>query len=406
MTQALQKKVINYLGPFLISISIILLSYDHVAWVQFWGKLNIPATIPPFSDLNALNIFLSYKQDGLNPYIESSQGHSVHKVLMYPSIWLSITELLNLQNQINFIFFSFFILYLYFYILLDLAFKINDKKFLFILTLFFFSTSNFLLIERLNVELIIFCIVYFGLISSKLGSQILFFLLSIVLKLFPIFSIFVFINRIRYFFLIMILCLFYIIFMRHEIFIILNNSIEDALIFAYGIGSIAKGFYYYSTKFGYFINDDNYFFFKNSLILITTIYAISIFLINFKLKKNEVKTEISIEEKLYLSGAGIYIGTYITSANIDYRLCFLIFTIPFLINQKNFKMINLYLLLMIICFNSLIFEGGNTYSFFYIFKASIIYFFKFIIFTVNCYYFGLILNKFINFNFLKLKKSN
>ena len=161
MTQALQKKIINYLGPFLISISIILLSYDHVAWVQFWGKLNIPAAIPPFSDLDALNIFLSYKQDGLNPYIESSQGHSVHKVLMYPSIWLSITELLNLQNQINFIFFSFFILYLYFYILLDLAFKINDKKFLFILTLFFFSTSNFLLIERLNVELIIFCIVYF-----------------------------------------------------------------------------------------------------------------------------------------------------------------------------------------------------------------------------------------------------
>lgn len=301
MTQALQKKVINYLGPFLISISIILLSYDHVAWVQFWGKLNIPATIPPFSDLNALNIFLSYKQDGLNPYIESSQGHSVHKVLMYPSIWLSITELLNLQNQINFIFFSFFILYLYFYILLDLAFKINDKKFLFILTLFFFSTSNFLLIERLNVELIIFCIVYFGLISSKLGSQILFFLLSIVLKLFPIFSIFVFINRIRYFFLIMILCLFYIIFMRHEIFIILNNSIEDALIFAYGIGSIAKGFYYYSTKFGYFINDDNYFFFKNSLILITTIYAISIFLINFKLKKMRLKQKfLSKKNYIYL----------------------------------------------------------------------------------------------------------
>ena len=138
MTQALQKKIINYLGPFLISISIIFLSYDHVAWVQFWGKLNIPAAIPPFSDLDALNIFLSYKQDGLNPYIESSQGHNVHKVLMYPSIWLSITELLNLQNQINFIFFSFLILYLYFYILLDLAFKINDKKFLFILTLFFF----------------------------------------------------------------------------------------------------------------------------------------------------------------------------------------------------------------------------------------------------------------------------
>ena len=108
---------------------------------------------------------------------------------------------------------------------------------------------------------------------------------------------------------------------------------------------------------------------------------------------------------MFLSGAGIYIGTYITSANIDYKLCFLIFTIPFLINQKNFRMMNQYLLLIIVCFNSLIFEGGNPYSFFYLFNASIIYFFKFIIFTVNCYYFGLILNKFIDLNFLNLKKS-
>ena len=94
MSQMLKKKIINYLGPFLISILIIFLSFDHVMWVQFWGKLNIPAAIPPFSDLDALNIFLSYKQDGFNPYIESSQSHSVHKVLMYPSIWISITEIL------------------------------------------------------------------------------------------------------------------------------------------------------------------------------------------------------------------------------------------------------------------------------------------------------------------------
>jgi hypothetical protein len=403
MSLIFKKKIINYLIPFFLSIFVIFLSLDQSVWFKFWGTLNIPASIP-FSDLEALNIFLSYKQDGFNPYIESPQSHSVHKVMMYPSIWLSITEILNLQNPINFIFFCFIILYLYFYILLNMAFKINDKKFFLILALFFFSTSNFLLIERLNIEMIIFCIIYFALMSNKIWTQISFFLSSIVFKLFPIFSVFIFINRIKYFFLIITICLFYTFFMRHEILMILNNSIEYALIFAYGITSIAKGIYYYSTEFGYFINEKNYPLLKNSLILISMMYAISIFFINFRFKKNEIMTEISIEEKMFLSGAGIYIGTYITSTNIDYRLCFLIFTIPFLMSQKNFKMINLYLLLITICFNSLIFEGGNTYSLFYFAKAFIIYLLKFIIFTVNCYYFGFILSKFINFNFLKFKK--
>ena len=46
---------------------------------------------------------------------------------------------------------------------------------------------------------------------------------------------------------------------------------------------------------------------------------------------------------------------------------------------------------------------GNSYSLIYLVKATIIYFFKFIIFSINCYYLGIILNKFVDKNFFNFK---
>ena len=47
------------------------------------------------------------------------------------------------------------------------------------------------------------------------------------------------------------------------------------------------------------------------------------------------KKQISNNEKMFLSGAGVYIGTFLTSANIDYRLFFLLLTLPYILNKKN-----------------------------------------------------------------------
>ena len=107
----------------LLSISIIFLSLNNIIWINFWSFLNIPASTIPFSDLDALNIFLSYKQDGFNPYFENPNSHPVHKFLIYPSIWLYIAEFLNLQNYKNFILFCFVILTIYFWIIFDLTLK-------------------------------------------------------------------------------------------------------------------------------------------------------------------------------------------------------------------------------------------------------------------------------------------
>ena len=388
------------------SLFIILLSQNDVLWMNFWGFLKVPPALPPFSDFDALNIFLSYKQEGFNPYFENPNSHPVHKVYIYPSIWLIIADIFNLQKSTNFILYSFLILLTYFWILADLFYKFKHTKYIYFIIIFFFSTSNFLLIERLNVEIIIFCLVYYAIINKSLILKNSFFLISLILKIFPIFSIFLFINKKKNFFILLIFSLIYFFIMREEISLITKNIIEYALIFAYGVGSISKAFYYYSMEFGYFINDNNYQIFKYFMIILFSLYGIFIFLFNFSFDpKKKIKKKITIEEQMFLSGGGIFIGTFATSANIDYRLVFLILTLPYVLSQLKSKMTIVYFVILLVCFNSLVFQIGDPYSLFFFIKALIVYIFKIFIFSLNCYFFGKILNEFIGINFFKLKNS-
>ena len=69
---------------------------------------------------------------------------------------------------------------------------------------------------------------------------------------------------------------------REEIFLIMEKGNEVALNIAYGVPTLTKGIWYYSTKLGYFINDDNYKSFKYLMILLASAYALFIVLIRFK----------------------------------------------------------------------------------------------------------------------------
>ena len=231
-----------------LSLFIFLLSQNDVLWMNFWKFLKVPPILPPFSDFDALNIFLSYEKMGLNPYIENPESHPIHKFLIYPSVWLNITDILKLNKELNFKITSFLILFTYFYVLLDLFFRFKKATLGFLLLIFFFSTSNFLLIERLNVEIILFCLIYFALVNKKIIMQFIFYSISLILKIFPIFSIFIFIDKKKLFFFTFVFSIVYLFLIQEEITLISKNVIEYALISAYGAVSISKALYYYSMK--------------------------------------------------------------------------------------------------------------------------------------------------------------
>lgn len=387
------KKIRLSILPLLLTSFVIYLSINDQLWLIFWKTLNIPAVIPPFSDLDSITKTLLSKNFGFNVYLENPYDPA-HGVYMYPSIWLNIFDFLNLYNLTYFKIFNFIIILIYFFVIQDIYLRNTQKKSKFILIIFFFSTTNFLILERLNIEIIIFSLIYFTIISRNYILKSIFFLIALAGKVFPIFSIFVFIANKGFFYLILFLSILYLFFIKEEIYFMSTNMIEYARIFAYGSGSISKAIYYYSREYDLFINDENYIYLKSIIIFLFSIIAIILLKINFKFGEKLLEKNISLDDSLFLAGGGIYLGTFIFSANVDYRLVFLLLTFSFILKINNSLIKKIYIISCLIIFNSFIFEGGDPYSIKYFIKAGFIYSLKFIVFIVICYFFGVVLNKY------------
>ena len=164
--------------PFILSFFVLYLSLDHEVWVIFWKTLNIPALTPPFSDMDSILKTNLSKKAGFNVYLENPHDPT-HGLYVYPLIWLSIVDFLKLDNPISFQIFNYIIIFSYFFIIQNLFIKNIRKLSGFLIIIFFFSTTNFLILERLNVDIIIFSLVYFAIISNKHTLKSFFFLLAL-----------------------------------------------------------------------------------------------------------------------------------------------------------------------------------------------------------------------------------
>jgi len=218
-------------------------------------------------------------------------------------------------------------------------------------------------------------------------------------KVFPFFSILIFIDNKRLFLLSLFFSFLIIFFYFDEILLMRNNMIEYALIIAYGIPSIIRGLFHYSKEFNFFLNDSNYILLKNIFIILSFLYALFLFSISYNIYKKCNTQLLSIEEKFLFSGAGIYLGTFITSSNIDYRLIFLTFVIPYISDMKNNFSKKLFFISFFISINSLIFEGGDRFNLLYPLKAFIVISSKIYIFSYLSFIFGSIFKQRLLFKF-------
>ena len=124
-------------------------------------------------------------------------------------------------------------------------------------------------------------------------------------------------------------------------------------------------------------------------------------LINFKFGEKTILNNFSLDEKLFICGAGIFIARFIFFSNFDYSLIFIIFTVPYLWKIKSKKLKVIILSSLILIFYSLLFEGGNRYTFEYFSKGILIHSTKIFVFSIMCFYFGKVLNNHLKFKFVK-----
>ncbi len=388
----------NFLLPILsciITLFIFYLSLNQAVWFRFWSFLSIPPQ-PAFSDLKAHVYFFECFEIGIDIFKEKctlipAGGGAIST---HPSIWLDIVKVFKLNNEVfinSFVLISYF---LYFFYLLNFFRIFKSKESKFFLLFFIFSTTNFILIERFSTDLIIFIIVCSIFYFNSNIIRFILILLGTVLKLYPVFLVSIFIeNKKKLFFFSIILLLFISIFYLDQVVSTNENLKEMALLIAYGSRTMLKALYYVSDHYSLFINENNLDLFRNITLLCFFLYSAVWIILGYRFSKRIFVKQLNENEKLFIIGASIYIGTFIIAANGDYRLIFLVFTVPYILDIKN-KILKLILgFCIIISINSFLFQFGDYISISFFMRAILVFGCKFTIFTIFLFIYGDLLKK-------------
>ena len=301
--------------------------YDNNFMIRKW---NIPLSPPGFLDARQMGWAAESYAQGYDPLVENPANWRGHQ-LNYPRIWQLVFALgidsshTNLIGGISVIIFFIGVGVFWFS-------KKYDNLTYFILSIATLSSVVMLALERANIELILFCILSLALAVnyySRIPALSLF-LFASVLKMYPVFGfIYLFKEDKRRF---------WTLFLSGVgIFIVylLLTSVDTMRV--YSTTPQLPGTSMGMNVWWLGLNNRRFFdlHLTESVILYCKVASyLMVFLISasalFFGLKNRDADRLSRGEYLdaFRVGAGIYIGCFIVIINADYRLLFLIFTIP------------------------------------------------------------------------------
>ena len=328
---------------------IILLFGLFTDYARFWNKLGVPAMHPPFADLRNVTSGFECTRLGYDVLLENPCDPLARPVI-YPRVWMTIAPLGIDQNHT--IALGIVLVLLLYISVFSLSGKLNYYEGLFY-SLILCSPSCMLLVERGNVDIIIFLLLSLSwvmlcksnrLIGRYLAYSLVFF--AAVLKLFPIFGLTVLLKEKKKTFVVsailfttpfLIYCLSHSEELRE-----ISKIVPDTNSVSYGYRVI-----FYQVK-GWL--SDPYLLVGSKAILsavIKVIFFMASFLIGCKLVFNAIQEfkiwksgtfqagsitrsdeELSFHIDSFRLGCSLYIGTFMLGSVFDYKLIFLLFTIP------------------------------------------------------------------------------
>lgn len=345
------KKIIIY-G--ILSYFIVLLLSHFVLgdYSILWEKLIGTGVKPSFADLRALTAGWDVVRQGQDPLIVHPYSYwGIH--MNYPRIWqylvvLGLGDKQTIPIAITIVIcFGATIWYL--------CGKVNRMEAI-IYLLFLLSPANMLIIARGNNDIIIFIILgissiffYYKPIKYELVGNF-FYLLAISLKLFPIFGIFALASTktkkdIIKIGIILSLFVVYLFLTRHDLLLISQGTHRPT--------QNAFGIFVLADEFAKRIGNAQFLHILSIVCLITLL--LGTFILAYR-NWQHISLSYSHEQWLFCMGAGIYCGVFIFLGNsYDYRLIFLLFTMPQLFiwaKTKNvMQSIGLWVIILIpICF--------------------------------------------------------
>ena len=368
MTIFSKKIIFEILIAIFISGLIVIFSESYI-FNKIFSFYNIQHLTPSFADFRSYQTLPTTVESGFNPYL-NHVFDPWKRPFNLPYIWFYISKYLSLSNELNFklfvlIYISFFI----FCIFRTASETKNNFGYIIVISISF-SAASILALERGNTDMLIFSIIFAACIIKKFYLNLSLLVFASMLKLYPIFSFIINFDKRKKFyfsffgFLIAFLTIFsnlkYYFYNTHSTF---NTGVT------FGIRPIILGFFKSIDRLNLDFFEYNYF----NFILIFTIILISTFIFFFyfsyknKNSKNENINFVDIKNRLFLAGSSIYCFSFIFFSSFDYRLIFLILTIPYLTQNINRKKI-FSIILIFLSSNSLIFYSfaNSSYDFIYV----------------------------------------
>jgi hypothetical protein len=277
----------------------------------------------------------------IDPYLVNATD-PWKRVVNYPPIWLAIAKTLQFKNELHYLGFEIAMVLGY----LTACFFLLKKYPSIWLLAILLSGSSLLAVERGNNDILIFSLLYTAaLLPAITGTLIL--LASIFLKLYPIFAV-LFLSRNKFLMvLVVVIAIGYFFGIQAEIQKI-TAKMDLSPTLSYGLLSIVVWFAWHlkmPIDMGLILF---------ALLICTVALVIYLYPKRPALQKVQGLTH---ESTLFVMGAGIFLGTFLTASNWDYRLLFLALCVPYLLRLELPALKNIILIAILIATNQCFLEG-------------------------------------------------
>ena len=277
---------------------------DLYGWTQTWGALHLPTMYPPFADMRTVQGALPSIWHGFDPQLQNP-GDPWGRPMNYPLVWIELAKIIHLEEEPYYLALIFVMLAGYVASCIWVAWKSQS----FWTLLVFCSFSSLLLMERGNNDLAIIALLTLSAAWQPHRLGFFFIWIAACLKVYPGLAFAAF-SRSRLEIALSItagVLAFATFYSQLES---IRQSTPVASVLSYGTLSILALFKKSDAWLVVSIN--------------VSICALAV-LLSFKIKMKESGPSETI---LLLTSASVYVGTFLIGSNFDYRLAFLILTLP------------------------------------------------------------------------------
>ena len=319
---------------FLIFQAFVLVTWaplERGVYKNTFESLGIIALPIPYGDFLTISEGVQFYEQGGDPYSEGSYDF-IGRRFNYPPVWLEFSFLGMPPEGVRYVYITFATL---FSLALALLFSGRGGWGHLGALPFVFSPPVFLALERCNNDLLMFFLIVLGIwiLGKSRGAAgewlaSLPLILATILKVFPVFAFYVYLRngwKKSFSFLVPIgvVCALYFVSIKPILSMIHENTPWSAVL-SFGLNVLP---YYFSLKL-----PDSPLIQGPYLLMVAWIVASVLLFIGYRLGKTGIaETSVrydSFAGNLFRAGGAIYIAAYFMGSNYDYRLIFLLLTLP------------------------------------------------------------------------------